>query len=176
MNGPRYTRLPGHGWTWTGPSRVWLSDDHILLVRSRTFFETYRRFFFHDIQGIIVRRTNIGKLWNGIWGLFALLFGLLSLAFDGVGTMIVLSLAAPFVIALIANIALGPTCAVHIRTAVQTERVPAVSRIFSARKFIARIEPLIAAAQRGPANEQLMAELAATQNEAANPPVAVPEP
>ncbi len=175
MNNPRYIKLPGRGWTWTGPARVWSSDDHVLLVRSRIFFETYRRFFFNDIQGIVVRRTDIGKLWNGIWALFVLMFSLLSLAFDMVGMIVTLSLAAPFLIALIVNLALGPTCAFHIRTAVQTERVPAVSRIFAARKFIARIEPLIAAAQGGPPGEQLMAELAATQNEAANlPPVLGP--
>jgi hypothetical protein len=175
MTSSRYTRLPGRGWTWAGPSRAWLGDDHVLLVRSRTFFEAYRRFFFNDIQGVVVRRTDIGKLWNSLWTLFALLFGLLSLAFESVGTIVMLSLAAPFFIALIVNIALGPTCTFHIRTAVQTERVPAISRVSAAKKFIARIEPLIASAQGTPPGEELMAELAATQNEAANlPPVVGP--
>ena len=171
----RYARLPGRGWTWTGPARVWLGEDHVLLVRSRTFFESYRRFFFNDIQGMVVCRTNMGKIWNLIWGFFALLFGLLSLAFDEIGIIVMLSLAAPFVVALITNVVLGPTCAFHIRTAVQTERLPAVSRIATARHFIVRVEPLIAAAQGGPPGEQVMAELAATQNEAANvPPVVGP--
>lgn len=175
MSKSRYTKLPGRGWTWTGPSRVWLGDDHVLLVRGRTFLESYRRFFFNDIQGIVVRRTYLGRGWNAIWGPLALFFGLLSLAFDGAGMIVMLSLAAPFVIGLIVNIALGPTCALHIRTAVQTEHVPAISRISAARKFIARVEPLIAAAQGGPPGEQMMAELAATQNEAANlPPVLGP--
>ncbi len=172
MNKTRYTRLPGAGWTWTGPSSAWLGDDHVLLVRGRTFLESYRRFFFNDIQGIVVRRTYLGRGWNAIWAAFALLFGLVSLAFDGAGLIITLSLAAPFIIGLIVNIALGPTCALHIRTAVQSEQIPAISRISAARKFIARIEPLISAAQGGPPGEQLMAELAAAQNEAANvPPV-----
>ena len=170
MNGARYTRLPGRGWMWTGPARVWLGDDHILLVRGRTFFESYRRFFFNDIQGILVRRTDIGRMWNGIWASFALLFGLLSLAFDSTGIIVMLSLAVPFVMALIVNIALGPTCAFHIRTAVQTERIQAISRISAARKFIARIEPLIATAQGSPPAEQLKVELAAAQTEAANAP------
>lgn len=175
MTSSRYTKLPGRGWTWAGPSRVWLGDDHVLLVRSRTFFEAYRRFFFNDIQGFVVRRTDIGKLWNGIWALFVLMFTLLSLAFETAGMIVMLSIAAPFFIALIVNIALGPTCTFHIRTAVQTERVPAISRIAAAKKFIARIEPLIAAAQGAPPGEELMAELAATQNEAASlPPVVGP--
>ncbi len=175
MNPSRYTKSPGRGWSWTGPSRVWLGDDHVLLVRSRIFFENYRRFFFNDIQGVIVRRTDIGKIWNGIWALFVLIFTLFSLAFESVGMIVMLSIAAPFVIALIVNIALGPTCTFHIRTAVQTERIPAVSRISAANKFIARIEPFIAATQGAPPGEELMAELAATQNEAANvPPVLGP--
>ncbi|HEY0550504.1 MAG TPA: hypothetical protein VGF13_12950 [Verrucomicrobiae bacterium] len=175
MNASRYTKAPGRGWTWAGPSRVWLGDDHVLLVRSRIFFESYRRFFFNDIQGATVRRTDIGKMWNAIWALFILLFTLLSLAFESVGMIVMLSLAVPFVIALIVNIALGPTCTFHIRTAVQTERVPALSRVSAAKKFIARIEPLIAAAQGAQPGEELMAELAATQDEAANvPPVLGP--
>jgi len=172
MNPSRYTKSPGRGWSWTGPSRVWLGDDHVLLVRNRIFFENYRRFFFNDIQGVVARRTDIGKMWNGIWALFILMFTLLSLAFETVGMIVMLSLAAPFVIALIVNIALGPTCTFHVRTAVQTERIPALSRVSAAKQFIARIEPFIAAAQGAPPGEELMAELAATQNEAANvPPV-----
>jgi hypothetical protein len=170
MNTSRYTKSPGRGWTWTGPSRVWLGDDHVLLVRNRIFFENYRRFFFNDIQGVVVRRTDLGKMWNGIWASFALLFGLLSLAFESAGMIVMLSLAAPFAIALLVNMLLGPTCTFHIRTAVQTERIPAVSRIATATKFIARIEPFIAAAQGTPPGEELMAELAAAQNEAANAP------
>jgi hypothetical protein len=172
MNPSRYTKVPGRGWTWAGPARVWLGDDHVLLVRSRIFFENYRRFFFNDIQGFVVRRTDIGKLWNVIWALFVLMFTLLSLAFESAGMIVMLSLAAPFFIALIVNIALGPTCTFYIRTAVQTERIPAISRVSAAKKFIARIEPFIAAAQGAPPGEELMAELTATQNEAANvPPV-----
>jgi len=175
MNSSRYIRLPGRGWTWSGPSRVWLGDDHVLLVRSRIFYENYRRLFFNDIQGVTVRRTDIGKMWNGLWALFALMLTLLSLAFETVGMIVMLSLAAPFFIAFIVNIALGPTCTFHIRTAVQTERVPAINRVAAAKTFIDRIEPLIAAAQGSPPGEELTAQVAATQNEAANaPPVLGP--
>lgn len=159
MTSPRYIKLPGHGRTWTGVSRIWLGEDHVLLVLGKTFSETYRRFFFNDIQGIIVRRTNMGKMWNGIWGSFVILFGVLALAVGGVAAIVLSSLAAPFLIALLWNVALGPTCVVHVRTAVQTERVPALGRIRAAKQFIARIEPLIITAQGQLAADQSMMEI-----------------
>ena len=164
MTTSRYKRLPGRGITWGGPSRVWLGDDHVLLVLTRGYSETYRRFFFNDIQGVIVRRTHIGKIWNAVWASFFAFFGLLALIVnDNPGSMILACIAAPFGAALLVNLLLGPTCAFHIRTAVQTERLPAVSRASAAEKFIARIEPLITSAQGELPRDQLVADLLARQ-------------
>ena len=164
MTPSRYKRLPGRGLTWGGPSRVWLGDDHVLLVLTRGYSETYRRFFFNDIQGVVVRRTHLGKMWNAVWGSFSVFFGLLALLVnDNPGTLILACIAVPFGVALLVNLLLGPTCAFHIRTAVQTERLPAVSRVRAANKFIARIEPLITAAQGELPRDQLVADLIARQ-------------
>jgi hypothetical protein len=164
MTTSRYKRLPGRGITWGGPSRVWLGDDHVLLVLTRGYSETYRRFFFHDIQGIVVRRTQIGTIWNVVWGfIFAFFAGLFLTVNNDTASIILACMAAPFAVALLVNVLLGPTCAFHIRTAVQTERLPAVSRVSSANKFIARIEPLITAAQGELPRDQLVADLIARQ-------------
>jgi hypothetical protein len=148
VNQKTYQRLPGHGRTWTGPSRVWLAPDHVLLVLGHGFYENYRRFFFDDIQAVIVRRTHTGKIFTSLWLAGLLFFGLLAAVVpDPTGRIILLGVAAPFAIGLMINILLGPTCACHIRTAVQTERVPAVSRWRTASQFVSRLSPLIVAAQ-----------------------------
>lgn len=165
MTASHYKRLPGRGLTWGGPSRVWLGDDHVLLVLTRGYSETYRRFFFSDIQGLIVRRTHLGKMWNAVWASFLVFFALLALLVnDNPGTLILACIAAPFGVALLVNLLLGPTCACHIRTAVQTERLPAVSRVSSANRFIARIEPLITAAQGELPRDQPVADPVSRQS------------
>ena len=57
------------------------------------------------------------------------------------------SLAACFVVVLVTHLAFGPTCSVTIRTAVQTERLPSLGRLRIARRVLARVRPLITAAQ-----------------------------
>jgi hypothetical protein len=166
MTASPYKKLAGRGLTWGGPSRVWLGEDHVLLVLTRGYVEVYRRFFFKDIQAFIVRQTQIGKIWNAVWGAGVAFFGFLALALNDVGTIVMLCLAAPFAVALLINVILGPTCSFHVRTAVQTERLPAVSRVRSAEKFMAGIEPLIAAAQGEVPGEQFGAELERLQNPA----------
>jgi hypothetical protein len=169
-----YKKLAGRGLTWGGPSRVWLGEDHVLLVLTRGYVEAYRRFFFKDIQGFVVRQTQIGKIWNAVWAACVAFFGFLALALNDVGTIIMLCLAAPFAVGLLINVLLGPTCSFHIRTAVQTERLPAVSRVRSAQNFIEGIEPLITAAQGEIAGDQFNAELERLQNSAGYPAAAPP--
>ncbi len=168
-----YTKLPGRGWTWTGPSRLWLGEDHVLLVGSQTFYESYRRFFFADLQAIVVQRTHTGKIWNGVWASGLLFFATLTmLTDDRTLASVLLGMGAPFGIALLVNTLHGPTCRCHFRTAVQTERVPALSRMRAARQFLARVEPLIASAQQELPADQFGAALAELQSRTgATPPI-----
>jgi hypothetical protein len=176
MSKTGYQRLPGRGLTWTGPSRLWLGEDHVLLVLGRGFYESYRRFFLNDIQAILVRRTHTGKIWNAIGALGLLFFGSIAAVVpDPIARGILVSLAAPFALGLLINLILGPTCACHIRTAVQTERVPALSRVRAAHRFIARVEPLIITTQGDlPAAEAAarLAEIQGEQAPAVNAPLA----
>jgi len=45
------------------------------------------------------------------------------------------------------NSLLGPTCETHIQTAIQTERISSLGRLRTAQKVLARIQPHILAAQ-----------------------------
>ena len=44
-------------------SRIYLGEDHLLSVESNLSTEKYYRFYFSDIQAIIVRRTDRAALW-----------------------------------------------------------------------------------------------------------------
>jgi hypothetical protein len=148
MNAPKYIRLPGRGRTMSGTSRLYLGNDHILMAQSVGYSESYKRFFFADIQAIIVRKTIAGMVWNGVWGLIAMFFMVLAISVNETPASYVLGgIAAFFVLALLINTALGPMCVCHVRTAVQTERLTAISRLRTANKLIERIRPLIVAAQ-----------------------------
>ena len=159
MSQSSYQKLPGRGRTWGGRSRVWLGADHLLLVLTRGYVENYRRFFFNDIQGIIVRRTKTANVWSVVWAIPGALCLAFMAALNGPASLVMACLAVPFVVALVINLAVGATCACYIRTAVQTERIPAVSRVRAAEKFIARIEPLIVGAQGELLPEQLTTDL-----------------
>ena len=155
----KYQRLPGHGWTWTGPARLWLGEDHVLLVLNHCFHERYRRFFFADIQAVTVCRTHAGKVWTAVWAMMFLFFGGIALMVPaGVATVVLASMAAPFGLLLLGNIALGPTCSCYVWTAVQTERVSAITRVRTARKFLERVQPKITEAQGQPTPVEVAAE------------------
>lgn len=148
MNAPQYKRLSGNGRTVSGTSRLYLGGDHILMVQSVGYAETYKRFFFADIQAIVVRKTVTGGVWNIVWGALGVFFGVLAVAVsDAVGSSILGAIAALFILALVINALMGPMCTCHIKTAVQIERLTAISRMRRAEKFLERVRPLIATAQ-----------------------------
>ena len=142
-----YRRLPGRGATALQHVRLYEGPDHLLQVASTGYSENYRRFYFRDIQAISVRKTQIGKIINGVFAFFIALFGLP--AFDmSLGPAIAMwSIAGFFALLLICNVILGPTCVCYIRTAVQTERLGSVTRIPTARRLLKRIRPLIEGVQ-----------------------------
>jgi hypothetical protein len=149
-----YQRLPGRGTSLASYFSLYLGPGHLLLVSSTGFSESYKRFYFNDIQAVVVQRTGGWHVVSGIFGALSALClagwllearngvfsGLAGLVFGSIVTVLC-------VVPLLANLVLGPTCACQIRTAVQTERLPTLKRLRSARKVLATLKPLIAAAQ-----------------------------
>lgn len=137
-----YTRLSGRGlknggfFSLTGiRSLLFLGEDHLLCVYNKRFEEEYRRFYFKDIQALIVRRNRRDLLWNIIF-LFLIIITLY------IGTD--LWPVAAFLGGLIfINRLLGPTCICHIQTAVSKEALPSLHRVKNAQKVINRIIPHI---------------------------------
>ncbi|RPI73263.1 MAG: hypothetical protein EHM45_21000 [Desulfobacteraceae bacterium] len=136
----KYKRLPGRYWTLFTSHSLWLGPDHILAVYSNLFSQTYKRFYYQDIQRITVRKTKTHLIRNGIWAGLAFI----SAQFLWGGwTPIPIVFSGFFLLGLLLDGLRGPNCWCHIQTAVQTEKLPALHRWRTALKTINRIRPEI---------------------------------
>lgn len=152
---PHYERLPGAGYRHGGllaavrlRSRLYLAPDHLLLVDSTGYSEAYKRFYFRDIQAITLRKTPRALRWTAVFGVLGLCFlpGLMLASANevrflwggGFGLM---------ALGLLVNLLWGQSVVCHLRTAVQVEELPPLCRLPRAQRVLARLEPLILAAQ-----------------------------
>lgn len=141
-------RKPGFAVISVTRANLWLGKDHLLSVETEGYNERYKRFYFRDIQALIVRRTNRALVIGLITGMLTALFGVFAAVSSAVeGRWFFGILTAVCAIPFLLNLAYGPTCASQLRTAVQTEDVPSLSRVRRVRKVLRRIRPLIAEAQ-----------------------------
>lgn len=155
----RYRKLPGHLRLIFGGSSVWAGDDHLLLVRSSRFAEKYKRYYFSDIQGIAVaesRRWHVSTRAIVLGWLWLIALGAANrwpkavYAVAPVGALLFLAWLL---------ISILGSCRCRIYTAVSNDELPSVYRRWTARRFLAAVEPLIAARQGAiPANWAELAE------------------
>jgi hypothetical protein len=131
-----------------------------LQVASTGFTETYKRFYFADIQALTIRKTHVGKIINAVLGGVIGVFALPALFTPEIGTIILLSFAAFFALLLGANAAMGPTCVTHLQTAVQNEKVPSLSRLRRARRVLQILKSQIAAVQGEVNDDEIRGRLA----------------
>src|SRR3954468_18478999 len=104
--------------------RLWEGADHVLNVTNTGSTEQYKRFYFNEIQAVVLRRTPEWAVWNGVFATLMVMFGFFSGFANDIAARVGLGIpASVFMVALIANAILGRTCVVHIRTAVQTEQL-----------------------------------------------------
>lgn len=142
-----YRKLPGRGATLTHYVRLYAGADHLLQVASTGFTESYKRFYYRDVQAITLRKTYVGKAANAFLGATVTVLSVPALFTSTPVTIVLASLAGFFAIGLGVNIALGATCVAHLRTAVQHEKMASLSRLRRARRVLERLKPLITAAQ-----------------------------
>lgn len=159
-----YKRVPGTGSGAFQTSRLYIGPDHLLLVTTTGWTESYRRFYFRDIQVLILCRTEGGKIQNAILALLLFLSAIIATQV-GAGAVVAWSFAAAFALGLFANTLRGPPFACHIRTAVQTTKLVSLGRAARAQRFLTQLRPIIEAAQR-----------TATADDATVPPPAEPAP
>jgi len=131
---------------------LWLGPDHLLYVESNGYTETYKRFYFRDIQAFILVRTTLARTINILLSVLTLLFlffgGVMANNDEGLRIFLLTAGGVCGVILLIHAIP-GSSCKCLIRTAVQTEELSSLSRLKRTGKVLDRIRPLITASQGG---------------------------
>jgi len=148
---------------------LWEGPDHLLQVERDHYTETYKRFFFADIQSINLRRDGRRSTYNIVFGSIIgllLFFYIMTTTFEL--QVLWASFMSVFILLALINSLKGPTCVCHITTAVQNEQIPALRRVRKADKIIARVRAAIATSQGLLSPEDLRARLA--------PPPAMPPP
>jgi hypothetical protein len=169
-----YRKLPGTRRGFIQKSSVWAGPDHLLLVRGSRFRDEYKRFYYRDVQAIAVARAprfHFSTRAAAIAGI-VLIAGLISIprayrvsaeyALAPFG-LVVLALAAVWV-----YLSAAQSCRCRIYTAVSGDELPSVYRLWTARKFLAQVEPLIAQTQGTIAGEWA----AAAEERTVGPPLA----
>jgi hypothetical protein len=147
---PTYRRLPGRGTTLASYVRLYEGPDHLLQITSTGYSESYKRFFYRDIQALIIRRNRWFEYFAAGLGALTLLVALpatLAFANNRESAIVLFFVGGIFLALLLGHWLLGPTCVCEIQTAVQTERLFGLSRVRRAQKFLGRLKPLIDAAQ-----------------------------
>src|SRR4030095_7308265 len=126
-------------------STLLLGSDHILKVESTIFSEDYKRFFFRDIQSMIIRTNRRRELWNVVLGALlavALLEGFFDAATWNAWAIMMMIMASITAVLLVLHNAFGTTCAVRTQTAVQNDVLTPLSRVNRANKALERLRPL----------------------------------
>jgi len=136
--------------------RIWQGLDHLLLVQSFFGIEQYRRFYFRDIEAVIIRRTATRLIWNVVIGVIGLMFLAIAAVIWFTNSNherdlqitagILAGCAVVSGVLCLINTLRGPTCKVFVQTAAGKDPLTSV-RLGTARKLLRRLTPEIEAAQ-----------------------------
>jgi hypothetical protein len=147
-----YRRLPGRSSRFMHSATCWLGPDHLLVVQTDGFTETYKRFYFADVKAFFIRRTVLWAVNLSVSALLALGCALTIFVLNEEVWRVTWAVLTGCCLAFfLVHLAWGPTCACYVQTPVQTEALSPLRRVRSARKTIARLKPLILQAQAGAA-------------------------
>ena len=165
-----YRRIAGRGFgrkdfiTWV-EAQLWMGKNHLLQIEKRGYTEKYKRFYYADIQAIIMRRTN-STLYKTVFLSLMIAFGVAwEFSITSGGAAIFWgSWIGFFALLLLLNLLKGPGCTCHIQTAIQTEQLPSFNRIKKTRKALTQLREAIAANQGLLSPEELRVRLIPGEN------------
>ena len=158
-----YERLSRRSFGSSGIASLWLGDGHLLQVGSALAIERYRRWYLREVQALVVRRTRKRMLWNLVWGILGGLALAASGGFLGLATAsanereahailqvfagLTGAIGALGVLLVLWNSLLGATCTVFVQTPAGLAPLAAPTRRRAADALLARLRPVIEAAQ-----------------------------
>src|SRR4051812_42726740 len=108
-------------------SSLWLGKDHVLVVETSGYAESYKRFYFRDLQAITLWQTKGWLIGGIVTGACALLSGWIAYASgEQISAWISGIVGGIFLLSALYFFGGGPTCRCQFRTAVQTEELPSL--------------------------------------------------
>jgi hypothetical protein len=140
-----YRKLPGDFRGFFRRNTLWLGPDHLLLVDSTRFSETYKRFYLPDIQTIIIRKTPrfvLPYYWLllAIGALILLVIGLNPFRGRFFWPAVVLLAAVAFYLY---AASMFQSCTCHLITRVSRVELGSLFRLHTARQFVDLLAPRI---------------------------------
>lgn len=165
-----YKKLSRRSASLVAHHRLWKGPDHLLVVKQVGCSEEYKRFYFRDIQAIIVKRTLSYRIWGLVLPCMAL--AILGAGWSSLdqewGLWVLIGI---IVVLWVVHLVLGRTCACWIQTAINKEKLVMFKRIAQVKRFWTKIEPDLTAAQGAFSIEEMEAE---ATRQAENPKFAPP--
>ncbi|VGO14333.1 hypothetical protein PDESU_02892 [Pontiella desulfatans] len=152
--------------------RMWKAPDHLMVVKEFGCAEEYKRFYFTDIQSIVIMRTPVYLLWALLLPVLLLFMVGFMFSVEKAGFLVGLS-CATLVIWFI-HMLKGPTCKCWLQTGINRERLHMFNRVSAANRFWKRVEPLLRAAQGEFSLEEMEAEGTRPVITAKNTPPPIP--
>ena len=177
--GPRYRCISRGTIAMILRCSLWLTDDHLLLVKSTGYSEEYQRVYLKDLKGIVAHRTKNWMTVNILLGILLTLFGLGIISTDDIysgGSIAMLIFASPLLVLLIYNLLQGPTCKVSLLTPLGSVDLPALARSRKLSRLIQQLRPLIAAKQGSMLRSELLTRYEAERSAAVSPAQDSPSP
>jgi len=145
----KYKRVPGGRRGFFRRASLWLGDDHLLAVTGWRFTEDYKRYYYRDIQALVLART---RRWAVTlpWFVVALCLATFALVAQAgsiawlpeVGWNLLLALALAWLF-----VSLKASVRCSIQTAVSREELPSILRLWSAQRALRILADRIAQAQ-----------------------------
>lgn len=160
-----YTKLPGRRFNWVGENSLWLGKDHLLYVRVRGFKEYYKRFYFNDIESIMIQDTSYSTIFSVIYILLGTLAALGSFYVESVNNIVFYIIILFFLLLFLINILAGSSCVCFLSTAVQTEKLISLNRLRNAQKVINILRYNIENVQGNLTSEMIQEKMSGFQNQ-----------
>jgi hypothetical protein len=156
----RYKRLPGRLQGIVHTASLWLGDDHLLAVSGWRLTEDYKRFYYRDIQAVVITRAPrliVPLPWVVVvlgLAITALIANANAVEWLVEGCESLLMISGLYLLI----VSLAFSCRCRIQTAVSCQELPSLCRLGAARRAVAIIERRIGEVQ-GALVENWMASL-----------------
>jgi len=132
-----YRKLPGAA-GFIFRQRLWLGPDHILLVNSNALSQEYRRFYFGDIQGLVLAEVeNAARFYGFVLSVIAFVFTLGLVAADHYIWAVLCGLTAA---SLLTFAWTRPSVHCVLKTRVSAQHLSTLKSAEAARKFASTLK------------------------------------